>query len=102
MAFHIINSSRKLYRFSLYARLGGVKMSQALPLAFIGMPGGLEWIVIGLVALLIFGKRLPGVARSLGQALHEFKSGISGQSEEKKEAENTVAKSESKTDGDAS
>lgn len=42
------------------------------------MPGGLEWIVIGLVALLLFGKRLPGVARSLGQALHEFKAGING------------------------
>lgn len=42
-----------------------------------GMPGGLEWVVIGLVALLLFGKRLPGVARALGQALHEFKDGLS-------------------------
>lgn len=40
------------------------------------MPGTLEWVVIGLVALLFFGKRLPGVARSLGQAFHEFKSGL--------------------------
>lgn len=77
-------------------------MLQSLPLAFISMPGGLEWIVIGLVALLIFGKRLPGVARSLGQALHEFKSGFSGQGEEKKDADSTVAKSDTKTDGDAS
>lgn len=53
-------------------------MSQALPLAFISMPGGIEWIIIGLVALLLFGKRLPGVAKSLGQAMHEFKSGLAG------------------------
>lgn len=57
-------------------------MSDHLPLAFFSMPGGLEWVVIGLVALLLFGKRLPGVARSLGQALHEFKSGFSGQTSE--------------------
>ena len=29
------------------------------PLAFMGLPGGTEWIVIGLIALLIFGRRLP-------------------------------------------
>ena len=58
----------------------------------LSMPGGWEWIIVGLVALLLFGNRLPGVARSLGQALHEFKSGLAGQSgngdakkEEKKE-----------------
>lgn len=53
-------------------------MPQALPLAFLSMPGPIEWVVIGLVALLLFGKRLPGVAKSLGQAMHEFKSGLSG------------------------
>ncbi len=62
-------------------------MPESLPLAFFSMPGGLEWVVIGLVALLLFGKRLPGVAKSLGQALHEFKSGLAGKvdEEEKKE-----------------
>jgi sec-independent protein translocase protein TatA len=66
-------------------------MTQTVPLAFISMPGGYEWLVIGLVALLLFGKRLPGVAKSLGQAMHEFKSGLSGHvdaDEEKKEAKN--------------
>lgn len=61
-------------------------MTETLPLAFFSMPGGLEWVVIGLVALLLFGKRLPGVARSLGQALHEFKSGLAGATEENKES----------------
>lgn len=50
----------------------------SLPVAFASMPGGLEWVVIGLVALLLFGKRLPGIARSLGQAMTEFKSGLAG------------------------
>lgn len=53
-------------------------MHQALPLAFISMPGPMEWVIIGLIALLLFGKRLPGVAKSLGQAMHEFKSGLAG------------------------
>ncbi len=53
-------------------------MAHTLPLAFISMPGGLEWIVVGVVALLLFGKRLPGVAKSLGQAMHEFRSGLNG------------------------
>lgn len=61
-------------------------MSQMLPLAFVSMPGGLEWLIIGLVALLLFGKRLPGVARSLGQAMHEFKSGLSGKLDENESA----------------
>jgi TatA/E family protein of Tat protein translocase len=37
-----------------------------------------ELIVIGLLALLIFGKRLPDVARSLGRGVVEFKKGLRG------------------------
>ena len=48
------------------------------PVALAGMPGGMEWAVIGIVALLLFGNRLPGIARSLGQALTEFRSGLTG------------------------
>ena len=44
-------------------------------LAF-GLPGGWEWIVIVIFALLIFGRRLPDVARSLGKSIVEFKKGI--------------------------
>lgn len=46
-------------------------------LAF-GMPGGWEWLVIGLIGLLLFGRRLPEVGRSLGRGIVEFKRGIKG------------------------
>lgn len=46
-------------------------------LAF-GMPGGTEWIVIAIIGLLIFGKRLPEVGKSLGKSIVEFKKGLRG------------------------
>jgi sec-independent protein translocase protein TatA len=44
----------------------------------IGMPGMMEWIIIGGLGLLIFGKRLPEVGRSLGKGIVEFKKGLKG------------------------
>jgi sec-independent protein translocase protein TatA len=46
-------------------------------LAF-GMPGMAEWIMIAALGLLIFGKRLPEVGRSLGKGIVEFKKGLKG------------------------
>ena len=40
--------------------------------------GGWELLVIAVVAVLIFGRRLPEVGRSLGQGLVEFKKGLKG------------------------
>src|SRR5881227_1407099 len=51
------------------------------PLA-IGMPGGFEWLIIMGLGLLIFGKRLPEVGRSLGKGIVEFKKGIKGVEDE--------------------
>ncbi|WP_435016600.1 Sec-independent protein translocase subunit TatA/TatB [Tundrisphaera sp. TA3] len=48
-----------------------------MPFAF-GLPGGYEFLVVGFVALLIFGNRLPSVMRSLGQGITEFKKGVNG------------------------
>lgn len=51
-------------------------------LAFLGLPGGTEWIVIALFGLLLFGKRLPEVGKSLGRSIVEFKKGLRGVEEE--------------------
>ena len=44
-------------------------------LAF-AMPAGFEWVIILIVALLIFGPKLPSVMRGLGSSLKEFKKGV--------------------------
>ncbi len=36
----------------------------------------LELLVIGGIAVLLFGSRLPEVARSLGKSMNEFKKGV--------------------------
>jgi len=45
-------------------------------LGLFSFPGTWEWVVILIVALLLFGRRLPDVARSLGKSIVEFKKGI--------------------------
>ncbi len=56
--------------------------SVALTLGFLGLPGHLEFVIIGLIALLLFGRRLPEVARSMGSAIVEFKRGVKGITED--------------------
>ncbi len=41
--------------------------------------GGMELLAVALVALLLFGNRLPSVMRSLGIGITEFKKGIRGE-----------------------
>ena len=45
----------------------------------IGLP---EMFVVMVVGLLIFGKRLPEVGRSLGRGIVEFKRGLKGMADE--------------------
>ena len=63
-----------------------------------GLPGGYEWLIILVIFLLLFGKRLPGVARSLGQGISSFKKGLSDpdDEDEKKKLEET-SKSDAKS-----
>ena len=50
-------------------------MNTAYLLAF-GMPGGWELVVIIFIVLLFFGaQRIPGLARSIGRGIREFKEG---------------------------
>lgn len=47
------------------------------------MFGGNEWLIIVIVALVLFGgSQIPKLARSLGQAQKEFKQGIAEGSDE--------------------
>ena len=45
-------------------------------LAFFGQLGWTELILLGAVAVLLFGNRLPELGRSLGKGIVEFKKGI--------------------------
>lgn len=44
--------------------------------------GPMEMLIIGAIAVLLFGSRLPEVARSLGKGMLEFKRGMQGIEEE--------------------
>ncbi|HHT9112531.1 MAG: twin-arginine translocase TatA/TatE family subunit [Planctomycetes bacterium] len=56
------------------------------------MPGGWEWLIILIVALLIFGKRLPEVMKSLGRGIVEFKKGVKGVEEEVEDSSSKTTK----------
>ncbi len=62
-----------------------------------GMPGGWELILIFLVVLILFGaKRLPELARGLGQSIREFKGAVDGVQKEIKDATDLEDKKENK------
>jgi TatA/E family protein of Tat protein translocase len=48
--------------------------------------GVTELVIILVIVLLLFGaKRLPELAKSMGKGINEFKKGMSGEVEEKKD-----------------
>ena len=64
-----------------------------------GFPHGMEWIIVLVVVLLLFGHRLPGMARSLGSGITEFKRGLKDGS---KEVEDGDSKSKPADDSNGS
>ena len=71
------------------------------------MPGGMEWLLIALVVLLLFGgKKIPELAKGLGSGIKNFKKAVKDDEDEvaevkksdeiEKKAETTVNKNETK------
>lgn len=60
-------------------------MTQPQILAFLNNLGWAELTIIGVFALLIFGRRLPEVGRSLGKGIVEFKKGLQDTGDQIKE-----------------
>jgi sec-independent protein translocase protein TatA len=56
----------------------------------ISAPGPFEILIILVVAILIFGKRLPEIGRSMGKSLVEFKKGLQEVKDTKETIENEV------------
>ena len=61
--------------------------------------GPAELIIVLLIVLLIFGgAKLPSLARSMGQAAHEFRKGLHHDDTDDAPEEKTQAKQEAKSD----
>ena len=72
-------------------------------LVFAAMPGGWEMVVIALVILLLFGaKKLPELARGLGQGIKEFKGAVDGAKDELKDAQDAMESEGNSEDKEAS
>ena len=50
-----------------------------------GLPGYGEVLIILFIALILFGNRLPNVARSLAQGIVEFRKGLKGEPDKEEE-----------------
>lgn len=50
-----------------------------------GMPGGMEWVLIAFVVLLLFGgKKIPELAKGLGMGIKNFKKAVKDDEPEEK------------------
>mgnify|MGYP000521884089 CR=1 FL=1 len=64
-----------------------MQLPSVMPLAFLNNLMGIDGLLILVVGLLIFGRRLPEVGKNLGRTIVEFKKGLSGASDKSESAE---------------
>ena len=56
-----------------------------------GLPQGFEWIIVLVVALIIFGpKNLPKIGRAIGQSIRGFKDEMKGITDNDEDDDSTV------------
>lgn len=55
-----------------------------------GIPGWMEIGIIGIIILLLFGKRIPETMRSLARGIVEFKKGLKEVPDEDKKAKDRL------------
>jgi len=61
----------------------------------LGIPGGMEWVIILVVVLLLFGgKKIPELAKGLGKGIREFNSAKSSIETEIKEGMKEIKEKE--------
>jgi sec-independent protein translocase protein TatA len=71
-------------------------------LTYAAMPGGWEMVVIAIVILLLFGaKKLPELAKGLGQGIREFKGAVDGVKDEINDAKDKVESDENNEDNNS-
>ena len=66
-----------------------------------GMPGGMEWILIAFVGLLLFGgKKIPELAKGLGRGIKNFKKAVKDDDEvsDEKKTDSSDKISDNKTE----
>src|SRR5260370_11599979 len=51
-------------------------------LGFIGLESPIHWMLLLVIGILVFGKRLPEMGRYLGKGIVEFKKGMKGLEDE--------------------
>ncbi|MEX0678841.1 MAG: twin-arginine translocase TatA/TatE family subunit [Pirellulales bacterium] len=56
--------------------------------------GTTELLIVGFIVLILFGSRLPGVMRSLGQGVVEFKKGVQGIDDDKESSKKESSQAE--------
>jgi sec-independent protein translocase protein TatA len=62
-------------------------------LGFIGLESPIHWMLLLVIGILLFGKRLPEMGRYLGKGIVEFKKGLKGL-EDEIEGTSTAARQE--------